>query len=230
MTIFVIAKDGTKLMPTHNVKKVRKLLRTGRAVICKYKPFTIKLNYDSKKCTQPIEFKEDAGYQNIGVSACSAKHEYISETRILLKDEVEKHNDCLQYRKKRRNRLRYRKPRFNNRTHSKKSGWLAPSIKSIIKNNCFGKIGNYIMWSFRTTNMLMLMKQNINVWKKVYHVKNVRKFKVKRFGVKIYGDIDCITTNDINTKINDRESTVDSITIPNHFDNWEHFIQSLDKI
>ena len=65
---------------------------------------------------------------------------------------------------------------------------------------------------------------------KVYHVKNVRKFKVKRFGVKIYGDIDCITTNDINTKINVRESTVDSITIPNHFDNWEHFIQSLDKI
>ena len=130
MTIFVIAKDGTKLMPTHNVKKVRKLLRTGRAVICKYKPFTIKLNYDSKKCTQPIEFKEDAGYQNVGVSACSAKHEYISETRILLKDEVEKHNDCLKYRRTRRNRLRYRKPRFNNRTHSKKSGWLAPSIKN----------------------------------------------------------------------------------------------------
>ena len=65
---------------------------------------------------------------------------------------------------------------------------------------------------------------------KVYHVKNVRKLKVKRFGVKIYGDIDCVTTNDINTKINVRESTVDSITIPNHFDNWEHFIQSLNKI
>ena len=130
MTIFVIAKDGTKLMPTHNVKKVRKLLRTGRAVICKYNPFTIKLNYDSKKCTQPIEFKEDAGYQNIGVSACSAKHEYISEVRILLKDEVEKHNNCLKYRRTRRNRLRYRKPRFNNRTHSKKSGWLAPSVKN----------------------------------------------------------------------------------------------------
>lgn len=130
MTIFIIAKDGTKLMPTTNVRKVRKLLRTGRAVICKHKPFTIQLAYDSKKCTQPIEFKEDAGCQNIGVSACSAKHEYISETRILLKDEVEKHNDCRKYRRTRRNRLRYRKPRFNNRTHSKKSGWLAPSIKN----------------------------------------------------------------------------------------------------
>ena len=130
MTIFVIAEDGTKLMPTHNVKKVRKLLRTGRAVICKHEPFAIKLTYSTTKYTQPIEFKEDAGYQNIGVSACSAKHEYISETRILLKDEVEKHNDCRKYRITRRNRLRYRKPRFDNRTATKQPGWLAPSLKN----------------------------------------------------------------------------------------------------
>ena len=130
MTIFVIAEDGTKLMPTNNVKKVRKLLRTGRAVICKHEPFAIKLTYSTTKYTQPIEFKEDAGYQNIGVSACSAKHEYVSETRILLKDEVEKHNDCRKYRRTRRNRLRYRKPRFDNRTATKQPGWLAPSINN----------------------------------------------------------------------------------------------------
>ena len=130
MTIFVIAEDGTKLMPTSNVKKVRKLLRTGRAVICNHEPFAIKLTYSTTKYTQPIEFKEDAGYQNIGVSACSAKHEYISETRVLLKDEVEHHKDCSKYRRARRNRLRYRKPRFDNRTATKQLGWLAPSIKN----------------------------------------------------------------------------------------------------
>lgn len=130
MTIFVIAEDGTKLMPTSNIKKVRKLLRTGRAVICKHKPLTIKLTYNTTKYTQPIEFKEDAGYQNIGVSACSAKHEYISETRVLLKDEVERHNDCRKYRRARRNRLRYRKPRFDNRRATKQLGWLAPSINN----------------------------------------------------------------------------------------------------
>lgn len=130
MTIFVIAEDGTKLMPTSNIKKVRKLLLTGRATICKHEPFTIKLTYSTTKYTQPIEFKEDAGYQNIGVSACSAKHEYISETRVLLKDEVEKHNDCRKYRRTRRNRLRYRKPRFDNRTATKQPGWLAPSINN----------------------------------------------------------------------------------------------------
>ena len=130
MTIFVIAEDGTKLMPTSNIKKVRKLLRTGRAVICKHKPFTIKLTYKTTKYTQPIEFKEDAGYQNIGVSACSAKPEYIAEIRVLLKDEVEKYNDCRKHRRTRRNRLRYRKPRFDNRRATKQPGWLAPSINN----------------------------------------------------------------------------------------------------
>ena len=130
MTIFIIANDGTKLMPTTNVKKVRKLLRTGRAIIYKHSPFTIKLMYETTKYIQPIEFKEDAGYQNVGVSACSAKHEYVSETRVLLKDEVERHNDCKKYRRARRNRLRYRKPRFDNRRATKQPGWLAPSIKN----------------------------------------------------------------------------------------------------
>lgn len=130
MTIFIIANDGTKLMPTTNVKKVRKLLRTDRAIIYKHSPFTIKLMYETTKYIQPIEFKEDAGYQNVGVSACSAKHEYVSETRVLLKNEVEKHNNCKKYRRARRNRLRYRKPRFDNRRATKQLGWLAPSINN----------------------------------------------------------------------------------------------------
>ena len=130
MTIFVIAEDGTKLMPTTNVKKVRRFLRSGRAVICKHEPFTIKLCYKSTKHTQPIEFKQDAGYQHIGISICSQKHEYVSEERVLLKDEVERHNDSHKYRRTRRNRKRYRAPRFNNRVAYKKEGWLAPSLRN----------------------------------------------------------------------------------------------------
>jgi hypothetical protein len=130
LIIFVIAEDGTKLMPTFNVKKVRKILRTGRAVIYKHEPFTIKLTYKTTKYTQPIEFKEDAGYQNIGVSACSEKHEYVGQERVLLKDEVEKHNDCRKYRRTRRNRLRYRAERHDNRKATKQPGWLTPSIEN----------------------------------------------------------------------------------------------------
>jgi hypothetical protein len=108
MTTHVIAKDGTKLMPTTNVKKVRNLLRSKRAVICKYDPFTIQLQYESTKNVQDIEFKEDAGYQHIGVSLTSQKHEYVSEQRDMLKDEVEHHKACAKYRRARRNRRRYK--------------------------------------------------------------------------------------------------------------------------
>lgn len=40
------------------------------------------------------------------------------------------------FAKKRRNRkTRYRKPRFNNRTHSKHKGWLAPSVETKIQEH-----------------------------------------------------------------------------------------------
>jgi len=41
-------------------------------------------------------------------------------------------------RRTRRNRLRYRKPRFHNRVHSKNKGWLAPSVEQ--KINCHLKV------------------------------------------------------------------------------------------
>ena len=97
MTTFIIAQDGTRLMPTTNVKKVRRLLKEKRATIYKYNPFTIQLTYETTNGTQPIEFAEDAGYGNIGVSLKSEKHEYVSMEARALTDEVERHNDCRQF-------------------------------------------------------------------------------------------------------------------------------------
>ena len=128
-TVFVIADDGTGLMPTH-AAKARILLHSGKAIIEKYKPFTIRLQYHSAKNVQPIEIAADTGYIHIGLSIKSQKHEYISAQYDLLKDEVERHNNCRQYRRTRRNRLRYRKPRFNNRCKPK--GWFAPSLQNKI--------------------------------------------------------------------------------------------------
>ena len=117
-------------MPCLNPKKVRKLLKTKRAEIYCYEPFTIRLLYETTTFVQPVEFKMDTGYQNIGISITSNKHEYVSEERRLLKDETERHNDRRKHRRTRRNRKRYRKPRFNNRTKSKQKGWLAPSLRN----------------------------------------------------------------------------------------------------
>lgn len=130
MTICVIAQNGMRLMPTTNIKKVRKLLKNKRAKIIAHEPFTIQLLYKSEINTQPIEIGVDAGYQTIGVSVKSEKHEFISAEYELLKDETERHHDRRMYRQARRNRLRYREPRFNNRKASKKEGWLAPSIEN----------------------------------------------------------------------------------------------------
>ena len=46
MLTYVLAADGSPLMPTYNIKKVRHMLKDGRAVIAGHKPgFTIQLTY-----------------------------------------------------------------------------------------------------------------------------------------------------------------------------------------
>ena len=130
MVVFVISKYGERLMPTSRLGKVRRLLKDGRAAIYSRNPFTIQLTYESTTYTQPIEVCQDTGYQHIGVSVKSESAEYLSAQYDLLEREKENHDDCRKYRRTRRNRKRYRAPRFDNRRASKKSGWLAPSLKN----------------------------------------------------------------------------------------------------
>jgi len=125
-TVFVIAKDGTRLMPT-NIRHARRLMKRKEAVIYRHEPFTIRLTRESEHNVQNIEFKMDTGDRHIGISVCSEKHEFVSAQYDLLKDETERHNDQRKYRRTRRNRRRYRKPRFNNR--KKPEGWIAPTVR-----------------------------------------------------------------------------------------------------
>lgn len=129
--VAVISKTGMKLMPTTE-RRVRKLLKSKKAEIYKYRPvFTVRLTERETGDTQPVEYKCDTGYQHIGISICSRKHEYFHEERILLKDETERHNDCRKYRSARRNRkTRYRKPRFDNRRGMIVKDGFAPSIRN----------------------------------------------------------------------------------------------------
>lgn len=129
--VFVLSSTNKKLMPTTEYR-ARKLLKSGKAVIHQYRPFTIQLTQRADGYKQPIEYCCDTGYQNIGISIKSQKHEYVNEERILLKDETERHNDCRKYRRTRRNRkTRYRKARWNNRHDNQicKDGF-APSIRN----------------------------------------------------------------------------------------------------
>lgn len=125
--VCVLSNSGERLMPTFRLGKVRHLLKDGKAKIVKHHPFTIQLLYDSKTNTQPIEICEDVGYNCIGISVKSQSHEYVSAQYDTLQDEKACHDSCRKLRRTRRNRLRYRKPRFDNRKRGE--GWLAPSLR-----------------------------------------------------------------------------------------------------
>ena len=150
--VAIISKTGKRLMPTSEYK-ARKLLKSKKAVICNYKPFVIQLLKNVAECTQPIEFSMDTGYAEIGLSVKSEKHEYLSMQIDTLKGEKQRHDDCRCYRRGRRNRKRYRKPRFDNRKREEK--WLAPSIqhKLEVHLHWIEKISQYVPISFYSIEM-----------------------------------------------------------------------------
>ena len=131
--VAVISNSGIPLMPT-NEYRARRLIKSGRAKIHQYRPFTIRLLDREDGATQKIEYSSDTGYQTAGVSIKSEKHEYVHAEFTMLKNETERHNDRRKYRRTRRNRLRYRKPRFSNRIRTKKKGWLPPSLRHRVEN------------------------------------------------------------------------------------------------
>ena len=126
--VYVQNEAGEPLMPTH-AAKARVLLKEKRATVVTVKPFTIRLLYETTNYTQAVTLGVDSGYAHIGFSAVSAGKELISGEAELLEGMKERLYERTMYRRSRRQRLRYRQPRFDNRVSSKKNGWLAPSIK-----------------------------------------------------------------------------------------------------
>ena len=133
--VYIISKDGKPLMPTKRYGKVRRLLKSGLACVVQREPFTIRLLYDTTEYTQPISLGVDTGSKVVGISATTEKEELYTSEVTLRTDIVELLSDRRQYRRTRRNRLRYRKPRFHNRVGSKNKGWLAPSIEHKIESH-----------------------------------------------------------------------------------------------
>ena len=140
--VYVLDKTGHPLMPTERYGKVRRMLKSGEAIVVKRCPFTIQLTYRTTGRVQSISLGIDAGSKTIGVSATT-------EGKVLYEAEVTLRNDIVdllstrrECRRTRRNRkTRYRKPRFDNRT--RKNGWLTPSIQNkvdthlkVVENVC----------------------------------------------------------------------------------------------
>ena len=130
--VFVFNKDGKALMPTHPAK-ARILLKKKLVKVVKTFPFIIKFNYQiNNPKFQDVTIGIDPG-KIIGISITTKQ-------RVLFEAQLEQRTDIpklLEARKNarrtRRNRLRYRPPRWQNRKRIYKKqvdGWIPPSIQA----------------------------------------------------------------------------------------------------
>ena len=84
--IYVLARDGSPLMPTARHGHVQKLLRRGKARITAHIPFTIQLKYGTPGKTQPLYGGTDPGRTNIGNAVLN------SDGYVVYKDHVTTRN------------------------------------------------------------------------------------------------------------------------------------------
>ncbi|HDL15308.1 MAG TPA: paclitaxel/taxanoid biosynthesis susceptibility protein TS1 [Euryarchaeota archaeon] len=122
----VLNMRGKPLMPMRP-RKARVFLKQEKAAVVQRSPFIIQLKYPSGETKQALKLGIDAGYSTIGFSAINDKSELLSGELTLRKRISKLLEQKKHYRRARRNKLWYRKPKFNNR--SKPKGWFAPSIQ-----------------------------------------------------------------------------------------------------
>lgn len=142
MSVFVLDKRKQPLMPCSE-KRARKLLASGRAVVVRVVPFVIRLKDRVSGDLQPLHFKLDPGSKTTGMALVRVQDEAEGDSGEVRRTVHPLWYGHLQHRglsiklalqtrarlrRSRRSRnLRYRKPRFNNRTRP--AGWLAPSLR-----------------------------------------------------------------------------------------------------
>ncbi|MHB8423152.1 MAG: RNA-guided endonuclease IscB [Leptospirales bacterium] len=141
MQAFVLDKHKNPLMPCHPAR-ARELLKRGQAVVHKIAPFTIRLKGRVGGEVQPVRIKLDPGSNTTGIALVRAEETVSPETgkmekvaHVLFLAELTHRGGKIRdrltarraFRRRRRGNLRYRKPRFDNRTRPE--GWLAPSLQ-----------------------------------------------------------------------------------------------------
>jgi len=135
MLVYVKNCKDEPLMPCSPCV-ARRLLKNGEAKVVSRTPFTIKLLHGIRGYKQEVVAGMDTGSKFIGCAVKSnGKVLYQSEVQIR-QDVSKKMKQRKMYRKSRRGRkLRYRKMRWQNRASMRKTGRLAPSIRSKIDSH-----------------------------------------------------------------------------------------------
>ncbi|QBE66291.1 RNA-guided endonuclease IscB [Pseudoduganella lutea] len=141
MTVLVLDKKKRPLMPC-TPKRARKLLAAGRARIHRLFPFCIRLvdRCLEQSTVQPLRLSIDPGSKATGmaiarIEAANAYGVVEPVIHILFLLELAHRGQAIRdslharsaMRHRRRSNLRYRAPRFSNRTRPR--GWLPPSLR-----------------------------------------------------------------------------------------------------
>ncbi len=143
MSVFVLDRSGVPLMPCCE-KRACKLLAAGRARVHRRAPFVIRLiDRHADSCAlQPLRIKIDPGSEATGLALVCDTESVDATTGeiergaavLSLMELVHRGRQISEaltarcsMRRRRRGKLRYRAPRFLNRT--RRSGWLAPSLQ-----------------------------------------------------------------------------------------------------
>lgn len=127
VSVYVLNQRGEPLMPC-SPRKAKVLLKQGKAKVVKRSPFTIQLTIATGETKQEVVLGIDTGYENVGVSVITEKKELLSATFKLRTNISDLLREKAMYRRNRRNKLWYRKPRWNNRANARKEGRLMPSV------------------------------------------------------------------------------------------------------
>ena len=123
--IYVVDANGKPVMPTSRLGMVRRWLKSGQAIWFGNSRKIIQFVRPITTYTQNLTLGVDAGF-HLGMSVVGNHREYYSSESIR-KSEKDKLTTRRELRRTRRNRLRYRQARFDNRR--RKPGWLAPSVQ-----------------------------------------------------------------------------------------------------
>lgn len=136
MAVFVLDKRKKPLMPCSE-KRARQMIERGRAVVHRMRPFSIRLKdrLAGESSFQPLQVKIDPGSKTTGLALLREDEQKPENQSVLclfelvhrgfqIKQALEQRRA---FRRRRRNQLRYRPARFNNRTKLK--GWIPPSLQ-----------------------------------------------------------------------------------------------------
>ena len=87
--VYVQDINGKPLMPTTRHGKVRRLLKSNKAIVVNLCPFTIKLTYETANYKQEIALGVDTGTKHVGISATTKSKELYASEVILRNDIVD---------------------------------------------------------------------------------------------------------------------------------------------